>query len=170
MEASKELKDMFVQHLRAKPYSQHTSWDVYKIKPSGMFKHHSLFFTPRSSPGDGFTAEIRVDYGQVVFCSVAFERVPLYESQFAHLGSVDLSIEDVIDLAVNCAESFGKFNGILNNCQNYANLLSDKLGISTEWTDAVVTGVLGAAVLGAIVVGVIGAAVGAVMYSKNKKK
>ncbi len=163
MEASKELKDMLVEKLRAKPYSQNTSWDVYKLKPSGMFKHHSLFFTPRSSPGDGFTAEIRVIEGKVVFYTVTFGGVPL--SQFAHLGSVDRSIEGIIDLAVNCAQSFGKFNGIRNNCQNYANLLSDRLGIITEWTDVGIVGVLGA--IGAAVVG---AGVGAVVYSRNKKK
>ncbi len=163
MEASKELKDKFIEHLRAKPYSQNTSWDVYKLKPSGMFKHHSLFFTPRSSPGDGFTAEIRVVNGQVIVCSYTYKSVQL--SQFAYLGSVDRSIEDIADLAVNCAESFGKFNGTLNNCQNYTNLLSDRLGISTEWTDVGIVGVLGAA--GAAVVG---AGVAAVVYSRNKKK
>ncbi len=163
IEASQELKDMFVRQLRAQPYSKITEWDVYKLKPTGMFKHHSLFFTPRSSPGDGFTAEIRVVDGKVFVCSFTFKRVPL--SRLTHLGSVNRSIEDIADLAVSCAQTFGKFHGTLNNCQNYANLLSDRLGISTEWTDVATAGVVGA-----VGVAVIGAAIGAVVYSRNKKK
>lgn len=99
MKSNKEIKDKIVKNLSAMPYFRNTSWDVYKLKPSRMFKHHSLFFTPSSSPGDGFTVEIRVVNGKVVFWSMTFQNVPV--SKFKCLGSINQSIENIIDFRLH---------------------------------------------------------------------
>ena len=160
---SQELKDYLSGVLREKAYGSSTSWNVYKLKPSGMFKHHSLFFTPTSNPGDGFTAEIRVEDGQVIFFCMTFEGVPV--AKFTHLGSIHMSVSNIINMAVDSAQEFGDYDGTLNNCQHYCNSLADKFGVSTEWTDVAVAGVLGA--LGAALVG---AAIGGVLYARRGKK
>ncbi len=156
MKASKEIKDSIFGQLQDKPYSQTTFWNVYKMKPSGWCTHHSLFFTPRLSPGDGFTAEIQVYGGQVHVCTNTFENVLL--SKFTYVGYVLKSITGIIDLAVNCAEKFGPFHSTLNNCQNYTNLLSSDLKITEQWTD-----------LGMAVVSVSVLLGGWALYSRYKK-
>ena len=138
--ATPSAKTFISSKLEAKTFGHCTSWDVYKLKPSGMFKHHSLFFTPTSNPGNGFTAEIRVVYGQVEFwCDVLSPSV----SALTYLGSVSRSVSNIISIAIDVAESFGAFHGIFNNCQNYCNLLSDKLQIKQQFTDISLCSLLG---------------------------
>ncbi len=167
----REIKDMILGQLRDKPYFKNTCWDVYKLKPSGVFKHHSLFFTPHSSAGNGFTAEIRVVDGEVVFCAAHYEDVPL--SNFSHLGTVNRSIADIIDVAVNCSQWFGSFHGILNNCQNYVKNLSSELDLTTEWTDVGITAATAATAATVMITAaafLAGAVAGGVVYSRNKKR
>ena len=138
--ASQQSKEAVSRALDKKPYFYNTSWSVYKLKPSGWFKHHSLFFTPTSNTGDGFTAEIRVDGDQLVYFCEALENICV--SSLNLLGCVKMSVSNIVAIALDTAAEFGKYDVTWNNCQNYCNQLSEKLRISTEWTDVGVVGVV----------------------------
>ncbi len=73
---------------------------------------------------------------------------------------------------MDCTELFGTFHGTFNNCQNYTNLLSRKLEVSTEWTDAArVVGIGGAslAFIGTVALAAVGLVLGVAKYSRRKK-
>ena len=99
------------------------TWSVYLVRPSEMFRHHSLLVSDES--GRSFTIELVVDVESrsVVPISRSFDPSNYPQLDYTCLGEVTTTAKALFRKALNCLERLGDYHYMNNNCQDFCKVL-----------------------------------------------
>ncbi len=118
--------------------SEGVEWTVYKLSPSGLFKHFSLLFVCEDKPyigSPGFTFELECFVGGQSGNYVAPKTIFWQGSGTIKLGVIRDSAEAIMNRGLICLAKFGDYHNIINNCQSFCSKFAGELSISQPWTD-----------------------------------
>ncbi len=133
---------------------ENVKWTVYKLSPSGILKHFSLFFVYEDTKSPGFTFElvcIVSRRNQVAPKTTVRQRKS--GTSKLHLGVIRGSAESIMERGLQCLVEFGHYHTITNNCQNFCRKFAEKLGVEQPWSDGQKIGLGTVATIGTITVG-----------------
>lgn len=113
---------------------------VYLLKPEGLWKHHSLLFYMEKKFFIIHLLKFPDEQGKEYATSVFIKSFDWDAPEHSHLlaselGTTNTSIRDLFEKAQGVLAAMGRYNAILNNCQDYCSKLAESLGCGSYCTD-----------------------------------
>ena len=135
------------------------TWTVYRMHPSGKYRHHSLLFVcddSQHSSTKGFTFELRYEPHPIQISPdiKTYRMIPHTDfldpnnHKSEQLAKLIAPANIIMAKGLECLENFGDYYEIGRNCQDFCKEFAGVLRVEQLETDAEVTGRVAAEKIG----------------------